>query len=76
MANFKISFVQVFVDKAQAMTALGSANNALPDHEHRLIDHSNQVQLRTVVGADDKLQVIGDADDKPIYMVLSLAPEE
>lgn len=75
MADFKISFVQVFDSKPKALQALGAATTALPNHKHSMVDHSNQVQVRTVAGTDDKLQVIGDADDKPVFLVLSIAPD-
>lgn len=75
MSEFKISFVQVFDDKAKAIKALAAASTALPDHKHQLIDHCQQIQLRTVVGADVTHKAIGDADDVPVYMILSIAPE-
>lgn len=75
MSEFKISFVQVFNDKTKAMKALGAASTALPHHSHQLVDHCQQIQLRTVVGTDVTHNAIGDADDVPVYMILSIAPE-
>ena len=75
MSEFKISFVQVFDNKVKAMTAFGAASTALPDHTHQLVDHCQQVQLRTAVGTEITHKAIGDADDVPVYMILSIAPE-
>jgi hypothetical protein len=67
------SFVRLFDKKADAVEALGYMSGAFPDHDHHLVDTSNQVQIwATIAGATDA-KTYGELNDDTIFLVLSLA---
>lgn len=69
----KVSYIQVFDVREDAVRALGRLHSLFPDNANSMVETSNQIQLWSKVKNMVDHDIFGELDDEVVYLVLSLA---
>lgn len=69
----KASFVQIYDKQDDAEEALGYISGAYPDHDHKLVTTSNQIQVWTKINGASEAHTFGELNDAVVFLVLSIA---
>ena len=72
----KTGYITVFEKEADALNVLGHLKQSFPDSNNQLIKTAHQAQIWTKeADKAPKTTILGQLDDKPVYIVLSLPKE-
>ena len=70
----KTSFLQIFDKKDEAIGAAAFMSGEYPDHDHSLIESSNQIQIWRKLGGQELTEVLGSPNESIVFLVISTPP--